>query len=42
VLKGGFRDGKPGFIKSALDGYYQFVFLAKKYEEENKNTAKSS
>ena len=34
VLKGGFRDGKPGFIKSVLDGYYQFVFLAKKYEEE--------
>ena len=34
VLKGGFLDGKPGFIKSALDGYYQFVFLAKKYEEE--------
>ena len=34
VLKGGFRDGKPGFIKSMLDGYYQFVFLAKKYEEE--------
>ncbi len=42
VLKGGFRDGKPGFIKSVLDGYYQFVFLAKKYEEENKNAAKSS
>ena len=34
VLKGGFLDGKPGFIKSALDGYYQFVFLAKKYEQE--------
>ncbi len=34
VLKGGFLDGKPGFIKSMLDGYYQFVFLAKKVEEE--------
>lgn len=34
ILKGGFRDGKPGFIKSVLDGYYQFVFLAKKYEQE--------
>ena len=34
VLKGGFRDGRPGFIKSVLDGYYQFIFLAKKYEEE--------
>ena len=34
ILKGGFRDGKPGFIKSVLDGYYQFIFLAKKYEQE--------
>ncbi len=34
VMKGGFRDGKPGFIKAVLDGYYQFVFLAKKFEEE--------
>ena len=41
VLKGGFRDGKPGFIKSMLDGYYQFVFLAKKYEEENKTQLRS-
>ena len=40
VLKGGFRDGKPGFIKSMLDGYYQFVFLAKKYEEEHDGSAK--
>ncbi len=34
VLKKGFLDGKPGFIKSMLDGYYQFVFLAKKVEQE--------
>ena len=34
ILKGGILDGTPGFIKSVLDGYYQFVFLAKKYEEE--------
>ena len=34
ILKGGIMDGKPGFIKSMLDGYYQFIFLAKKYEQE--------
>ena len=32
ILKGGIRDGLPGFIKAVLEGYYQFVFLAKKYE----------
>lgn len=29
ILKGGIRDGKEGFIKACLDGYYQFVMLAK-------------
>lgn len=29
ILKGGVRDGKEGFIKACLDGYYQFVMLAK-------------
>ncbi len=29
ILKGGIRDGKAGFIKACLDGYYQFVILAK-------------
>ena len=32
VLKGGWRDGLPGFIRAALDGYYQFVMLSKLYE----------
>ena len=32
ILKGGIRDGIPGFIKAVLEGYYQFIFLAKKYE----------
>lgn len=29
ILKGGFRDGKAGFIRAGLEGYYQFVMLAK-------------
>lgn len=29
ILKGGIRDGKAGFIKSCLEGYYQFIMLAK-------------
>ena len=33
ILKGGFRDGIPGFIKASLEGYYQFVMLAKLYEK---------
>ena len=33
ILKGGILDGKPGFIKAVLEGYYQFIFLAKKYEQ---------
>ncbi len=38
ILKGGIRDGKAGFIKSCLEGYYQFVMLAKIVEyNEKKN-----
>ncbi len=33
ILKGAILDGIPGFIKSVLEGYYQFIFLAKKYEQ---------
>lgn len=33
VLKGGIRDGKAGFIKACLEGYYQFVLLAKFVEK---------
>lgn len=33
ILKGAILDGKPGFIKAMLEGYYQFIFLSKKYEQ---------
>ena len=33
ILKGAVLDGVPGFIKAVLEGYYQFIFLAKKYEQ---------
>jgi glycosyltransferase involved in cell wall biosynthesis len=36
ILKGAVLDGLPGFIKAMLEGYYQFIFLAKKYEQEHK------
>lgn len=29
ILKGGWRDGRPGFIKACLEAQYQFVILAK-------------
>ena len=29
LLKGGIRDGKEGFIRACLEGYYQFIMLAK-------------
>lgn len=37
ILKGGIRDGRAGFIKACLEGYYQFVMLAKKAECESGN-----
>lgn len=36
VLKQGFRDGLPGFIKAVLEGYYQFIMLAKMKERSLK------
>lgn len=39
ILKGGIRDGKAGFIKSCLEGYYQFIMLAK-IIENNKTCIK--
>lgn len=33
ILKGAVLDGRPGFIKAMLEGYYQFIFLSKKYEQ---------
>lgn len=37
VLKGGFRDGIPGFIRAVHDAIYRFSILAK-LEEERQNT----
>ncbi len=33
ILKGGFRDGLPGFIRASLEGHYQFIMLAKMAEK---------
>lgn len=38
ILKGGIRDGKAGFIKSCLEGYYQFIMLAKIIENNSKES----
>lgn len=38
ILKGGIRDGKAGFIKSCLEGYYQFIMLAKIIESHNQKS----
>ena len=40
VLKGGFRDGKAGFIRAGLEGYYQFVMLAKIFEKRASDSHK--
>lgn len=32
ILKGGIRDGMAGFIKAVLEGYYQFILVAKMIE----------
>ena len=34
VLKGGFRDGLPGFIRACLEGHYQFIMLSKMAEQK--------
>lgn len=33
ILKGGFRDGLPGFIRACLEGHYQFIMLSKMAEK---------
>ena len=38
-LKGGIRDGKEGFIRACLEGYYQLIMLSKIME--NKETESS-
>lgn len=37
ILKGGFRDGTAGFIRAMLEGYYQFIMLAKIWENKTKS-----
>ena len=37
IIKGGFRDGRAGFIRALLDGCYQIVMLAK-ITEAKRNT----
>lgn len=37
ILKSGWRDGRPGFIKACLEAQYQFVILAK-LDERKYNT----
>lgn len=34
ILKGGFRDGVPGYIYAKLDSFYKFVSIAKKIESQ--------
>ncbi|MBR1665744.1 MAG: glycosyltransferase family 2 protein [Bacteroidaceae bacterium] len=36
IIKGGFRDGRAGFIRALLDGCYQVVMLAKITEAKRK------
>lgn len=40
IIKGGFRDGRAGFIRALLDGCYQIVMLAKITESERDTTIK--
>lgn len=35
VLKGAWRDGKAGLVRACLDGFYQFVIVAKIIEKNN-------
>lgn len=37
ILKGGIRDGLPGFIRACLEGHYQFIMLAKMAEKHKIN-----
>lgn len=33
IIKGGFRDGAPGFIRSVNEGIYQFILVSKIIEK---------
>ncbi len=38
ILRGGFRDGKPGFIWACLSAYYKFITIAKVIESKIKES----
>lgn len=39
ILKKGYKDGKPGFIKAVMDALYKFVIVAKFEEERQMQSA---
>ena len=41
VLKGGFRDGLPGFIRACLEAHYQYIMLFKIAEARLRESQKS-
>lgn len=40
ILKGGFRDGKEGFIHAGLDALYKFITLSKQIERQSQEQQK--
>jgi glycosyltransferase involved in cell wall biosynthesis len=44
ILKGGFRDGKPGFIHACFKGMYKFIMVSKiiEYQYRNNNYWRNS
>ena len=40
IIKGGIKDGKEGFIRAMLDGYYQFLMVSKIIEQRKKDSKK--
>lgn len=40
ILKGGFRDGMPGFIHALHEANYRFYVLAKMAEKKNPDSSK--
>ncbi len=40
IIKGGIKDGKEGFIRAMLDGYYQFLMVSKIIEQRKKDNKK--
>ena len=38
ILKSGIKDGKEGFIRACLEGYYQFIMLAKIIESDKQSS----